>query len=190
MLPTVSRSQHVKDWRKNTKLRIIDSMGKKCQCCGYSACYQALDLHHINPKFKEISFGQVIANPKKWDTIVCELRKCILVCSNCHREIHAGIRPIPKTFTRFDESFANYKPKVETHDACPICGKQKPKQQLTCSYKCAHAKRGCVDWDKINLPELKKTLSNTQIGQMFGVSESAVRKRLLKMAPASGNAPD
>ena len=189
MLHKISRSQHVKNWRRNTKLRIIQAMGKECQCCGYSACYQALELHHVDPSAKELSFGSVIANPKKWADIVTELRKCILVCANCHREIHAGLKKLPENYSKFDDSFLDYRPKVETHDKCPICGNSKPKQQRTCSYQCAIQSRGCVDWNSIDLPKLKQTLSNTQIGDMFGVSESAVRKRWLKLAPALGNAP-
>jgi hypothetical protein len=178
---TTSHSQHVKDWRKNTKLRIVKSMGNKCQCCGYSLCYQALELHHLNPKNKDLSFGRVMANPKKWESIVTELRKCILVCSNCHKEIHAGIKIVPIDHTRFDESFVEYRPTVTTHSPCPICGKLKPKHQITCSYKCARNRRGCVDWSNIDLFNLKKTMSNVQIAQQFGVSESAIRKQLTKL---------
>ena len=168
---------------------MIQAMGKGCQCCNYSTCYQALELHHLDPKAKELSFGSVISNPKKWANIVVELRKCILLCANCHREIHAGVKTIPSSFAIFDESFLNYRPQIETHDECPICKNPKPKHQRTCSYKCAIQRRGCVQWDSIDLPKLKQTLSNTQIGDMFGVSESAVRKRWLKLAPALGNAP-
>ena len=159
-------------------------MGCKCQCCSYDKCRQALELHHINPEAKELSFGQVMANPKRWPDIVIELRKCILVCSNCHKEIHAGIRTLPDSYALFDESFLDYKPKTETHDKCPICNGPKPKSQLTCSYGCACRKRGCVDWDSIDLFTLKQKFSNTEIGNQLGISESAVRKRWLKLAPA------
>lgn len=86
-------------------------MGAKCECCGYNRCQNALDLHHINPDEKDFEWGVIRANPIAWKRIVPELRKCILVCSNCHREIHAGIRTIPKNFKGFDESWLDYKSK-------------------------------------------------------------------------------
>ena len=81
-------SEKVKKWRHETKKRIIESMGGKCQICGYNKCDSALDLHHINPEEKEISLASIRANPKSWSLIVAELRKCVLICANCHREEH------------------------------------------------------------------------------------------------------
>lgn len=184
MLNKLSRSQRVKDWRKRTKERMVKSMGGSCQCCSYDKCNQALELHHLDPNKKELSFGSVMANPTRWDSVVIELRKCILVCSNCHKEIHAGVRQIPEKFAIFDESFVDYKPQIESHDECPVCHNPKPKVQLTCSYRCACLRKGCVNWDLIDLAELKKTLSNTAIATQLGISESAVRKRWMKLAPA------
>ncbi len=156
-------------------------MGKKCQCCGYATCYQALELHHIDPNEKEFSFGSVMSNPKKWTKIVEELRKCILVCSNCHREIHACIRQLPSIYAIFDESFVDYKPETEMLSPCLICGKEKPKQQKTCSYQCAIKLRGTFDWSKINLEHEMKTKSMLKISQEIGMSYTAIRKRAAKL---------
>ena len=84
-------SQYVKEWRKKTKLRIIKAMGGKCQICDYDRCPEAFDLHHLDPSTKEMTFSSIRANPKAWITIVKELRKCVLLCSNCHRKQRAGI---------------------------------------------------------------------------------------------------
>ena len=37
---------------------------------------------------KDFSLSSTRANPKNWDSIVKELKKCILLCSNCHKEHH------------------------------------------------------------------------------------------------------
>jgi hypothetical protein len=81
---------NVKTWRKKTKQRIIEAMGGCCVICGYNKCDSVLSLHHLDPSKKEMSFGDIRANPVKWETIVKELKKCILICSNCHGEIHYG----------------------------------------------------------------------------------------------------
>lgn len=102
-------SQKVKDWRVRTKARIIDSMGGKCVCCGYDKYQGALECHHLDPPEKEFRFGGIRANPIRWLKICEELRKCVLVCSNCHKEVEAGITILPQNAARFDERFVEYK---------------------------------------------------------------------------------
>ncbi len=55
-----------------------------CSICGYSKCLTALCFHHVGGgKDKEISKIQSSLN-----MAIKEMNKCILVCSNCHAEIH------------------------------------------------------------------------------------------------------
>lgn len=99
----LSNYDKVKNFRKSVKTVAIASMGGKCQCCGYDKCAPALELHHIDPDEKEISFNQI----HSWDVLYTELKKAILVCANCHREIHYNDRKMPKDFVRFNENVAN-----------------------------------------------------------------------------------
>ena len=188
-------SEAVKRWRERTKLKIIESMGGQCGLCGYKKCLAALELHHIDPSKKEIAFGQVTANPKSWDKIVIELRKCILLCSNCHREFHHGFVDLPTLPVKFDENYINAPNDIYSYvatdsmDSCPVCGNKKPVVYKTCSKKCAASYSRQTDWSKIDVLELKKQgLSNTVIGEMIGVSNAAVWKRInkLSMLSASG----
>jgi transcriptional regulator with XRE-family HTH domain len=75
--------------RTMLKIKSVEYKGGECILCGYNKCIQALDFHHTNPSEKDftISGNYNIS----WDRIKNELDKCILVCSNCHREIHAGV---------------------------------------------------------------------------------------------------
>ena len=69
------------------KWEIIQERGGKCEKCGYDKCVGALEFHHTDPSQKD--FG--IANKgytRSWEKVRLELDKCILVCANCHREIH------------------------------------------------------------------------------------------------------
>lgn len=79
--------------RKLIKIWGLAYKGGKCECCGYDKCKEALDFHHLNENLKSfnISDRNVSTN---WEEVKLELDKCILVCANCHREIHAGIRQI------------------------------------------------------------------------------------------------
>jgi len=78
-------------FRQNIKLRAIEALGGKCQGCGYDKCVQALHFHHLDPSKK--GFALSSAN-RGWGVIKKEIDKCVLVCANCHAEIHAGIRVI------------------------------------------------------------------------------------------------
>ena len=151
-------------------------MGGKCQCCGYDKCSESLAFHHIDPKEKELGFGGLRANPKKWNIVVEELRKCILVCHNCHSEIHAGVRSLPSSYATFDESYSDYK-KVSEYDNCPVCETLKPKEQKFCSHKCAQTNSRKVDWDSIDLLVLLKEHKISELEKLLGVSNAAIYKR-------------
>lgn len=176
-------AEKIKKWRRNTKKRMIESMGGKCCVCGYDKCDSALAFHHLDPNEKDFSFGATRANPTNWKTIVAELRKCILVCHNCHSEIHEGITEIPKSPPKFDERYVNY---IEANRKskmveCPVCATLMSPHQKTCSYKCSAKISQRVDWSSINLEAELKTKSYVQIANELGVSDASVHKRAKKL---------
>jgi hypothetical protein len=81
--------------RLRMKKKLVDIKGGECQICGYSRCLVALDFHHIDESTKEFELSQRDLT-RKWEKIVEEAKKCLLVCANCHREIHAGIVVLDK----------------------------------------------------------------------------------------------
>ena len=75
------------DRRRRLKQKCIEYKGGKCSICGYNRCIAALDFHHVNPAKKEIYRYRLYK--RKWnDEARKELDECILICANCHREIH------------------------------------------------------------------------------------------------------
>ena len=173
------KSEAVKKWRKENKKRIIESMGSKCQICHYDKCNEALELHHINPDKKEFSFGKITASPKAWSKMVIELRKCVLLCANCHRELHNNLTSLPKKFKKFDENYVTYKEVIKSY--CPVCGNEKKNFNKACSVNCAATLARKVNWDDIDLKSLIGKHSYCEIGDMLNVSDVAVRKRAIKL---------
>ena len=168
-------------WRTTTKQRMVDSMGAKCACCGYNKCISALDFHHLDASRKEFNLSAAMVAPKAWTKLVEELRKCILLCANCHRELHAGLITV-NSKQYFNEAYAEYK-EEQIKDPCPICGTLKPIGYITCSRKCAGLKAGKIDWVKTDVYELITLHGNAeQAGIALGISGSAVRKRLKKLS--------
>ena len=72
--------------RKYKKL-LIEHFGGKCVTCGYDRCPAGFDFHHIIPEEKEFSIGQSCGN-FAYERLLKEAEKCMLLCSNCHRELH------------------------------------------------------------------------------------------------------
>lgn len=85
----------VSERRKKLKLMLIEYKGGKCICCGYKKFAGAFDLHHIDGSTKEFGLS-TRGVTRSWEKIKKEADKCVLVCANCHREIHAGLRSLPK----------------------------------------------------------------------------------------------
>lgn len=84
----------VKRRRKNLRLKAVQLKGGKCYICGYNRCDKALEFHHLDEEVK--SFGiSAKGITRSWEKTKIELEKCILLCSNCHRELHAGILQPP-----------------------------------------------------------------------------------------------
>ena len=71
--------------RNELKKRAVEAMGGKCQCCGYNKCLPALEFHHLDPSEKDFELSAKIS----WSQIEKELKKCVLLCSNCHKEAHS-----------------------------------------------------------------------------------------------------
>lgn len=66
--------------------------------CGCFFCKEsdpvALDYHHVYPHSKQFSLGAI--RGQSAPEIHREIDKCIVLCSNCHRKLHAGHKVIPK----------------------------------------------------------------------------------------------
>lgn len=81
-----NRTNHLK------YLKIIDNLKLNgCAICGYGNCSAALDFHHVKPSIKVFNINHyTIQRKHSNEEIAEELSKCILVCRNCHAEIHYG----------------------------------------------------------------------------------------------------
>jgi 5-methylcytosine-specific restriction endonuclease McrA len=174
-------SERVKRWRENIKIKAVDLFGGKCKNCSYNFCFDALDFHHKNPKSKEFHFGRIIANPIAWKKLIIELKKCILICANCHAEIHDGLlqykkgqfkklkkRPLEIKYRNATKTKIRRRINKEMAIAafggkCGICNYSKSKAALQFHHLIKHKKEYAISnisshsWKKIEL-ELKKCI--------------------------------
>jgi len=73
---------------RERKLKLIDLKGSRCERCGYRRNYAALEFHHPDPRQKEFQLDIRALSNRRWDMVVAEAKKCILMCANCHAEEH------------------------------------------------------------------------------------------------------
>lgn len=84
--------------REKTKELLVEYKGGKCEICGYDKCVSALEFHHLNSEEKEFGIGQN-GYTRSIEKNKEEVDKCLMVCANCHREIHEGLIDLSKYIT-------------------------------------------------------------------------------------------
>jgi hypothetical protein len=95
-----TRYAKVKEWRHNTKIKLFQGFSCKCCLCGLEDDPIIYDFHHLDPGTKELRISSKISS---WETIVEEAKKCVMLCSHCHRKVHYRDLSIDKPIM-FDES--------------------------------------------------------------------------------------
>ena len=169
------------DYRHRIKERAVYIMGGKCQCCGYDRSMRALHFHHIDESTKKFAISGNIT--RNWADVVEELKKCVLVCANCHMEIHDELIPCPQTNideNRLKEINGLVSINKKKIHFCTECGAEVHQEGALC-LTCAGKKRRKVEHpDRETLKKLIKTTTFLDIGAMYGVSDNAVRKWCIK----------
>ena len=70
---------------------MMETTGCKCQICGERFPIDVLDVHHIDPSQK--NFNITISRFRGMtQATIDELKKCAILCSNCHRLEHVALK--------------------------------------------------------------------------------------------------
>ena len=80
--------------RKKLKKMAVEYKGGKCQCCGYARDITALEFHHSDESKKHFGISSA-GITRSWEKTRKELDRCVLLCANCHREVHSGVLQLP-----------------------------------------------------------------------------------------------
>jgi len=75
---------------KRTRKKRIAALNRLRQMHGCSVCgerdYRCLDFHHVDPSTKVYSIATMRGRGDR-EALKAELKKCVVICSNCHRKI-------------------------------------------------------------------------------------------------------
>ena len=77
--------------RKKIRQMAVEYKGGRCSICGYSRCVEALEFHHLDPQSKDFGISDK-GYTRSWKKVKEELDRCVILCANCHREVHAGLQ--------------------------------------------------------------------------------------------------
>lgn len=175
--------ENVKSSRARLKERVVRALGGKCVICGYNRCQQALDVHHVDPNEKDFT---IAANTNKAYALVSEeIRKCVLLCANCHREYHSNFIQL-ELQPSFDEKIdAEIKQELEVikngdteRYRCRCCGKAIGGDGRTglCPECYMKTTRRADRPEREVLKQLIREVPMTRIAADYGVTDNAIRK--------------
>lgn len=181
----MSSSKNVIDYRQRRKANLIKVCGNKCCLCGYDKIQGALEFHHIDLTTKEYSIA-ASGICHDLETDFAEIKKCVLVCANCHREIHSGLYSkeelIQKQFfdeTLIEELRQDKKNKEQGIQLfCSKCGAKITKDSASGLCRDCYTKstRKVEHPSREELKQLIQKYNFTELGKMFNVTDNAVRK--------------
>ena len=172
-------SEYVCNHVKKRKKDLVSLFGGRCCICGFDAFQEALEFHHIDPSTK--SFGLTDSNAviKALEKQLEEARKCVLLCANCHRGVHAGYLELPSNAEAFfNEERAQelIEEKQRKIYRCERCGAEITHKAKLC-VECASLASRKVD--RPSRDELKALIREkpfTHIAKEYSVTDNAIRK--------------
>tara|TARA_Y100000310_G_scaffold183260_1_gene183383 strand:+ start:281 stop:910 length:630 start_codon:yes stop_codon:yes gene_type:complete len=168
-----------KRW-KDRKRKAISLMGGCCCKCGYKKDMAALQFHHLEPKEKKFVWEKM--RKMRWSSVIKELKKCILVCANCHAELHSSESNSDFSIENLaDNNMLNRK--ITPTGKCENCNKEVYGTKF-CSSSCIQIQSRKVKNrpTKASLKKMINTMTWVAIGKKYGVSDNAVRKWAKKYA--------
>jgi hypothetical protein len=168
---------HVSNRRRELKSLTVSMMGGKCHRCGWNEHQSGLVPHHADPSKKDFSIG---GNTRSWERIKKEIRKCFLLCSNCHSVVHAT----NEVYYLDEKNLPDYPDVVENRRQrrvknCSDCGKKNIDINAERCRPCYIKQKSKIDWpDKSSLIAMIELDGYSSTARKLGVSDNAVRKRV------------
>ncbi len=168
----------------NRKLECINLLGGKCMKCGYTKNLAAMHFHHIDPKEKSLKLDSRSFSNRNKNILLQEVKKCIILCANCHAETHFPEHDILKV----QEFLSNIKEKIKTIKKvesvqliCSICGGIRVGKKSTLCRKCFTFRRRKYERPSAEdlIFDLMEFKTCSKISKKYNCSHKSIEKWLL-----------
>ena len=159
-------------YRINKKQKLIQYKGGKCEKCGYSKTEypRVFTFHHLDPSKKEFTISVSNVSLEKAKK---EVDKCLLLCQNCHSEIHDK----PYLSDRASNPVIKQEPRIYSY--CNFCNKQlSDKKSQYCRNHKYIITRKYIRPTKEVLVELLKTKTIEDLSKEYKCVGNTIRKWL------------
>lgn len=159
------------------KIELIEYKGGKCEICGYDKNISALEFHHINPSEKKIQLDSRHLSNTSIEKLREEIDKCMLLCSNCHKELHYPQCNKNVVTEKIKNEYKNIKvlgPKRK-QAICPYCGKQYDyeKGKIFCSKECREKNKNYPTKEEI-LQKYEELKSQEKVAIFYGLTRKII----------------
>ncbi len=174
-----SNSEVVCNFIKRRKKDLRSVFHSKCCLCNFSEVQEALEFHHVHPEEKSFAICSSNTTTKALRAQLEEMKKCILVCANCHRGIHYGIYQVPENWKDFydneiAQSLLKNLEKKKTY--CKNCGKEITNGAEYCKDCIILVSRTVERPSREILKNEIRNFSFVSLGKKYGVTDNAIRK--------------
>lgn len=172
MNPNNYKKQQERAWSR--KLELIKMMGGKCSKCGYDKNIAALDFHHLNPKEKSFQLDARHLSNTHMEKIMEEVKKCVLLCANCHREIHYPEQKMSVMENKVLTNKSLKEPKRKK-SVCEFCGKEYDacKGKHFCSKECQEKAKNYPPKEKV-IEKYNELKSQKKVAEYFGLTRKII----------------
>lgn len=162
------------------KLELVNCLGGKCSRCGYDKSLSALEFHHRNPLEKSFALDSRSIASKRMETLMEEIKKCDLLCSNCHKEIHyahLNKENIENTLNGYKIDILQKKsPQHKSKYICEYCGK--PFKAVTNKHFCCEECR-IKSKNYPSIEEIRKKYEELKgwqkVAEYFNITRNVIR---------------
>jgi len=165
------------------KTHLINLRGGACELCGYNKNLSALEFHHIDRETKESQLDSRTLSNSNMEWIMSEFEKCMVLCANCHREIHSPdlmIGVVNERINNFDLERSDKWLKLAEPKKynCSDCGCEISKWGSRCKECSGKLKRKVDRPEKSVILEMVSVEGYSSVARKFNVSDNTVRKWL------------
>ncbi len=142
--------------------------------CGYRRNYAALEFHHVNPEQKSFQLDARHLSNTSMESILNEAKKCILLCSNCHKEVHN-----PNLDSTTVEALETQKKSLfegnRKKSICPVCGKSFDfeKGKIYCSPECRYKSKNYPSHEEV-VEKYNELKSQQKVAEYYGLTRKII----------------
>jgi len=152
------------------KLKLVKLSGGGCANCGYKKNLYSLNFHYKDASQKKFNLDARNISNRSWESVLEEYNKCVLLCSNCHGEIHNPEMDMDKIEEKIEESYGKIKilppkTKKKIKKRCKECGVEITNKAILCK-KCRYIKSR-----KVDRPSYKKLINEIEETNCYAVSK-------------------